>query len=159
VTGNIAALIVLGMLIAPQFMIRTANRMRHDIERTKSSRQLYATTALVSRADALEDLLERSQGRLQRMQDVLHKRNQVDWSVFLRAIRDTRVCITELSSDDAEKLRVQGLTLSYEAARAFARTLGTREPFVSVSLTRVDKAGGEAGLLRYQIDCLLKTMP
>ena len=162
VTGNIAALIVLGMLIAPQFMIRTANRMRHDIERTKSSRKLYATTALVSRADALEDLLERSQGRLQRMQDVLHQRNQVDWSVFLRAIRDTRpegVCITELSSDDAEKLRVQGLTLSYEAARAFARTLGTREPFVSVSLARVDKAGGEAGLLRYQIDCLLKTMP
>jgi len=162
VTGNIAALIVLGMLIAPQFMTRTANRMRNDIERTKSSRKLYATAALANRADVLEGLLARSQGRLQRMQDVLQKRNQMDWSAILRAIRDMSpegVCITELSSDDTEKLRVQGLTLSYEAARGFARTLGTCEPFVSVSLTRVDKAGGKAGLLRYQIDCLLKTMP
>ncbi|MBN2130816.1 MAG: pilus assembly protein PilM [Sedimentisphaerales bacterium] len=162
VTGNIAALIVLAMVIAPQFMTRAANRMRHDIERTKSSRKLYTTAALVTRADALADLLARSQGQLQRMQDVLGERNQLDWSALLGAIRDTSpegVCITELSSDDAEKLQVRGLALSYEAVRAFARELGTCAPFVSASLARVDKAQGQAGLLGYQIDCLLKTIP
>jgi len=162
VTANIAALIVLGMLVAPEFMTHAANRMRHDIERTKSSHKLYATAALVTRADALERRLARSQGWLQRMGEVLQERRDVDWSSLLGAIRDTApaaVCITDLSSDDAENLYLRGLAKSYEEVRAFARGLGTREPFASVSLAKVEKAQGEPALIRYQIDCLLKTMP
>jgi len=160
VAANVAALMVLGMIVTLQFMTHTANKKRYGIERTRASQKLYATRTLAMKADALECRLDQRRNEVQRIQEVLGAWNDVDWPSLLRSIRDVApaaVCITQLASDDAENLYLNGLALSYEGVRAFAQGLDGRNLFESVSLTKVEKAQGERALIRYQIDCLLKT--
>ena len=141
-------------------LAQSLDLLRYGIEKARASQKLYATRALAIKADALERRLDRTRNQVQRMQEVLSAQNGVDWPALLRSIRDAApaaVCITQLASDDAENLYLNGLALSYEGARAFAQGLDGRNLFESVSLTKVEKEQGRRALIRYQINCLLKT--
>lgn len=153
-----AAVVFLAMLVVLQFVTRTADTMRHDIERKRFARKLDTTSALVAEVNILDRRIEQASHRVRQMQEVLRTQNHVDWPSVLSAMRDeapAEVCVTGLWSRDARDLSVKGLALSYDAAQAFVQRLDSRELFESVSLRKLERHQTNTSVVQYEIDCLL----
>lgn len=161
VTANAAALVFLALLLLIQFVARATAAAREKIEQTRVSNQLAVTPALVAQERLLEQEISRVQEQRQRLQ-VVHPRQDVDWPGVLKAVRAVApagVCITDLSCSDSRSLALRGMALSGAAAREFVRGLEGGRVFESVVLVRLERQQDSAGLMQYQIDCLLKPAP
>jgi Tfp pilus assembly protein PilN len=161
VTANAAALVFLGLLLLIQVVTRATAAAREKIEQTRVSNQLAVTPALVAQEKLLEQEISRVQEQRQRLQ-VAHPRQDVDWPGVLKAVRAVApagVCITDLSCSDSRNLALRGMALSGAAAREFVRGLEGGRVFESVVLARLERQQDSAGLMQYQIDCLLNPAP
>ncbi len=156
--ANVAALVLVGLLLASQFLTRAAGAMRQEIERARLSRQLYTAPALIVQERYLDQEIARVEQRLARYQGVL-RRHEVDWADVLDTIGQATpadVCVTQMACGDSRHLSLKGLAPSYDAAQAFVRNLSGRGCFDQVSLARVQRQPNDASLMGYQIDCSLR---
>jgi hypothetical protein len=93
--------------------------------------------------------------------DAVRTRLAVDWPAVLHSIGQaapTGVCVTHAISNDSQVLHLKGMALSQGLATAFVQSLDGETPFVSVRLTRVQRAQASVEAVEYEVDCILKPM-
>jgi type IV pilus assembly protein PilM len=157
--ANVAALILLGMLLSLHIVTLKANRVRQKIDRTIRGQDFSATPALVSETRSLDDQIQQTEQCIETMQQALDEAKAVDWPSVMRAIGGSapaEVCITRLWTADARNFSLKGLALSYGSAQRFAQELGRREAFDSVSVTNLERHREQDALIRYEIACRLR---
>lgn len=156
--ANVAALVLLGLFLATQFLTRTAGAMYREIEQARLSRQFYTAPALIVQEQHLDREIARVKQQFGRYQGVLTS-HDVDWADVLSTLGKATpadVCITQMACEDNRHLSLKGLAASYDAARALVRNLSGRGPFEEVSLARVQRQPNDTGLMEYQINCSLR---
>jgi Tfp pilus assembly protein PilN len=157
--ANIAALILLAMVLSLHVVTRRANAVRQKIDRTMRGQDFSATPALVGETRSLDDRIRRAERTIETMQKALAEDNGIDWPGVMRAVAGStpaEVCVTRLWSADAQGLSVTGLALSYGAAQKFAHNLDGREVFESVCVTNLERDREREALIRYEIACRLR---
>jgi len=155
--ANIAALIFLAMLLLPQIVTRTADRMRRDLDRRKMTEKLYTTPTLAAQSHRLDRRIAQTEQQLRAMRKALQTPGH-DWPRVLNAIAESApsgVCITRLWSQDSQRLSVKGLALSCGAVQDFVQSLGQRDSFRSVSVGSMERQQDARSLVQYEMDCLM----
>jgi type IV pilus assembly protein PilM len=157
--ANVAALILLGMLLSLHVVTLKANRLREKIDRTIRSQEFSPTPALVSETRSLDDQIQQTEQYIETMQQALDEAKAVDWPSIMRAIGDSTpadVRITRLWSADARNFSLTGSALSYGSAQNFAQELGRRDAFKSASVTNLERHQEQDARVRYEIACCLR---
>jgi len=157
-----AAVIFLGMLVALQFVSRSADRTRREIERTRVTRGLHAMPHLTDEARSIDVQIASVGRQLTEIRNVLNDNKRVDWPRTLEAVADSApegACVTHIWTPDAGRLSVKGLAASCNAAQVFAQSLGERTPFDWVVLAGMDRSPGGDSLIHYEIDSQMSSRP
>jgi len=152
-----AALIFLTMLLVPQVVTRTADKMREDLYRQKVTERLYATPALAAQSHRLDRQIAQAERQLREMRRALQTPSR-NWPHVLNGIAESMpagVCITRLWSQDSQRLSMKGLALSCGAVQDFVQSLGQRDSFRSVSLGSMERQQDARALVQYEMDCLM----
>jgi Tfp pilus assembly PilM family ATPase/Tfp pilus assembly protein PilN len=155
--ANVAALIFLAMLLLPQIVTRTADRIRRDLDHQKMAEKLYTTPTLAAQSHRLDRQIAQTERQLRGMRKALQTPSR-NWSHVLNAIAEsapTGVCITRLWSQDSQRLSVKGLALSCGAVQDFVQSLGQRDSFRSISLGSMERQQDARALVQYEMDCLM----
>jgi Tfp pilus assembly protein PilN len=160
VAANVAAWVFLGLVVLIQVIGRTTGVKRAQIERTRISRQLYTTPALIAQDRFVEEEIARVRQELQRW-EVIRTRQRVPWPRVLQAARQAvpaEVSLTQMVCSDSRNLSLKGLAPSCEAAQQFVRNLDDPGLFAAVALNRMERRQDNADLIEYQIECSLKAV-
>jgi type IV pilus assembly protein PilM len=157
--ANVAALILLGMLLSLHIVTFKANRVRQQIDRTIRGQDVSGTPALVGETRSLDDRIRQAERHIETMQQALDGATAVDWPGTMRAIDDSApadVRVRRLWSADARNVSLIGSAASYEAARSFAHELGRHEAFDTVSVMNLERQGEHDARIHYEIACHLR---
>jgi type IV pilus assembly protein PilM len=160
VTANIAAGILIVMILAVGVLSAILNRTNETIERLKEGKSLMSTKALLVEQRRISRQTEELRGKLTKINEILNSERCGDWNLILADIGrriPQSLWITSLSGEDGSKMLIRGRSTSYEAVRLFVDTLVESEYLTSAALAEAEKDGGAGGLVTYSIDCSLTT--
>jgi hypothetical protein len=132
--------------------------MSEQIAQVEHVRRPETASVLLSDEGRLDEQIVSVDSGADSLRTVLDERVDIHWASVLTAIaRSTTrdVCITKLMKRDRGNLIVQGLAASGDSARVFAKTLQREPALESASLIRVEKSKIYAGLIQYEMACLL----
>ena len=160
------ALTVVFIAIAIPMMMRAAgiglNKLAKNTEtrisnrkKTEISKEAYA---LFKELTSLNQQIEMLSKRPAELNDILNSRPAVGWLQFLRDVRTktpNSVRITELSSTRDAGIVLEGLALSYEAARLFEKSLNDSDYINMATLVEASREDNADALIEYKINCSL----
>ncbi len=158
VTANIAAVVLIVMILAVGALSAILNRTDETIVRLKEGKSLMGTKALLVEQQRISKQAERLRERLEKINAILHSERCGDWNLILEDIRSRTpqsLWITSLSGEDSSKILIRGRSTSYEVVHLFLDMLGESEYMASAALVEAEKDESEGGLVSYSIDCSL----
>lgn len=159
IAGNIAAVIVLLMMLAVGGVALMTEKTNKNIVHMKQTKLLKNTYALLREQRFIDARIKRLSDMPDRLEEILSSHNDIGWPGLLNDIRNGTpgtLRITSLLSKGNSRMSLQGTALSYEAVRLFVNMLNRSEHIGSASLTEAEKDDTESGrLVRYAINCSL----
>ena len=132
------------------------NEVRERIENKKLAVASQDTAALLKEQESLEQQIELLSKRPHGIKAVLDSRRIVDWESILEEVKESTpeaVRITALYSKGGTEMDLEGLALSYEAARFFVKTLNESEYISLATLSEATREDAVGGLVTYTIHC------
>ncbi len=126
-----------------------------DSKKTDFSKDTYSS---FREFNYLKEQIELLSKRPSELSEILNSRTAVDWSQILSDLRTrtpNSVRITDLYSTGATGIVLEGLALSYEAARLFERSLSDSDYISMATLIETSKEDSENAFIEYKINCLL----
>jgi len=135
-----------------------ADKVRRGIETRKQTEVSQETATLVKEQESLELQIERLSKRPDGLKAMMSSRRAVDWAGILddvKARTPEAARITALYSKDEAGMTLEGLALSYEAARFFVTKLNESDYISQASLSAATREDSAGGLVTYTIDCSL----
>ena len=133
-------------------------KVRRDIDSRKQTEASQDIYALHKERQLLGRQIEMLQKRPDGLKGILSSRPTVDWAGILDDIKTKTpkaVRITALDKDGDAGMSLQGLALSYEAARYFVKQLNESDYISLATLSEATREDSAGGLVRYTVDCLL----
>jgi len=159
ITANVAAAILLLMMLAVGGSIWKLDKTNQDINR-KKSRMLQDTHSLVQKRKSVGEQVKTVSARLDRINEILESRCDINWPGLLSDIAKTRpktVCVTSLSNRTGSQMSLKGLAVSNEDVYLFVDRLSKSEHIRSASIFETKKDKDNNGLVSYEIRCDLTT--
>ncbi len=135
-----------------------SDKVRRGIETRKQTEVSQETATLVKEQESLELQIERLSKRPDGLKAMMSSRRAVDWASILddvKARTPEAARITALYSKDEAGMTLEGLALSYEAARFFVTKLNESDYISQASLSEATREDSAGGLVTYTIDCSL----
>jgi Tfp pilus assembly protein PilN/nucleoside diphosphate kinase len=157
ITANIAAVILLLMILAVGALSRTIGRVRNSTHQKQMGMSRH-TCALLIEQKSVEGRIGQITDRFELMNRILSSRHDLEWFNILNDIAKATprtVRLTSLSSEDGSGITLEGLALSYEATRLFVNMLNKSKHINSASLIETERNDEDGGLVRYEINCSL----
>ncbi len=131
-------------------------KVRRGIEGGHRTTASQNTSALLQEQRFLEQQIELLSKRPDGFNAILGSRKTVDWAGILDDVRvrtPEAVRITALYNKGETGMSLEGLALSYEAARLFVKMLNESDYVSLASLTEAAREDAAGGLVAYKIDC------
>ncbi len=160
ITANIAAGVLIVMILAVGVLSAILNKTNETIVRLKQEEPVMGTTALLAEHQKISQEAEELREKLTKINEILHSKRCGDWHEILEDIRrrtPQSLWITNLSGEDDSKIVIRGRSTTYEAVNLFVDMLGESEYMVSAALVEAEKDESGEGLVSYWIDCSLTT--
>jgi len=160
ITANIAAAVLIVMILAVGVLSAILNKTNETIVRLKQEEPVMGTKALWVEQQKISKQAEELREKLNKINEILHSEHCGDWHVILEDIRrrtPQSLWITNLSGEDSSKIVIKGRSTSYEAVHLFVDMLGESEYMASAALVEAEKDESVEGLVSYWIDCSLTT--
>jgi len=135
-----------------------ADKVRRGIDNKKQTESSQETATLVKEQKYLEGQIELLSKRPDGLKAMMSSRRAVDWASILddvKARTPEAARITALYSKDEAGMTLEGLALSYEAARFFVTKLNESDYISQASLSEATREDSAGGLVTYTIDCSL----
>jgi hypothetical protein len=124
-----------------------------DKGQTKVSQDMVA---LIEEQKSLERQIELLSKRPAGLNAILDSRQTVDWANILDEVKSRTpetVRITALYTEAETEMSLEGLALSYEAARLFEKKLNESDCISTAFLSKATREDKVGGLVMYTIDC------
>jgi Tfp pilus assembly protein PilN len=124
-------------------------------KKTEVSKETYA---LFKELTSLNKQIEILSKRPAELSDILNSRPAVGWLQILRDVRTqtpNSVRITELNSSRDTGIVLEGLALSYEAARLFEKSLNDSDYINIATLVESSREDNADAFIEYKINCSL----
>lgn len=160
IAADVAAVAFVAAFLFVQFLAKTTDAMNRRIARNRVEQQLPTMSAAVTHNQYLDAEILRTQRELNGLKGVRERRD-VDWPAVLHSIGQAvpeGVGVTHMSCNDSRTLLVKGLALSHNEAKTFTQNLDDKASFESVQLIRVQRVDFAAGVVEYEINCVLRPM-
>jgi len=135
-----------------------ADKVRKGIETRKQTEVSQETATLLKEQNFLERQIELLSKRPDGLKAIISSRRTVDWASILddvKARTPEAVRITALHNSGEAGIALEGLALSYEAARFFVKKLNESDYISLASLSEATRDNSAGGLVTYTIDCSL----
>lgn len=135
-----------------------ADKIKGGIESKNQVKVSQDTAALLNEQKFLESQIELLSQKPDGLKAIINSRPSVDWASILddvKARTPEAVRITALFNKDDNVMSIEGLALSYEAARLFVKMLNESEHLSLASLREATRENSADGLVTYTIDCSL----
>ena len=145
---------LLAFLAGKGFSLLT-DEVQKRIEHKKQTEVSRDASDLLKEQEFLErqiELLSERHG----LKAILGSRKSVDWASILDDVKRSTpeaVRITALYNKGETEIGLEGLALSYEAARSFVERLNESEHIDLASLSEATREDAAGGLVTYSIDC------
>jgi len=157
-----AAIIVLAIplfaFLSGKGLSLLAGKVRKSIDDKKQTEVSQDASALLREHTVLERQIEQLKRRPDGLKAVISSRRTVDWASILgdvKARTPEAVRITSLGNNGEAGMSLEGLALSYEAARWFETKLNESNYISQASLSGATRDSSAGGLVTYTIDCSL----
>jgi Tfp pilus assembly PilM family ATPase/Tfp pilus assembly protein PilN len=158
VTANIAAVLLLSMVLAVLGLRRLIDEASERVAQKQSTTSLQDARAMIREIGAADKQIRQLSGECGDLNKILGSRHDVDWPGLLEDIKHGTpklLRITTLISRDGSDMSLQGLARSYEAVHQFVRMLKKSEHIESASVVETGKSDKGGQLIRYVINCSL----
>jgi hypothetical protein len=135
-----------------------ADKVHKGIDSRKQTDESQDTMALVKEQRFLERQIELLSERPDGLKAIMSSRRTVDWAGILDDVKGRTpeaVRITALYNIGEDRMSLEGLALSYEAARLFVEKLNESDHIGLASLSEAMREKTAGGLITYTIDCSL----
>jgi len=136
-----------------------AGKIRGEIERENQAKVSHDTAALLEEQKLLESQIELLSQKPEGLRKIINSRPTIDWASILDDVKTRTpgaVRITALCYKRDNAMSIEGLALSYEAARLFVKMLNESDHLSLASLSEATREDSADGLVAYTIDCSLK---
>lgn len=160
ITANMAAAVLIVMILAVGVLSAILNKTNETIVRLKEEEPVMGTKALLAEQQKISKEAEELREKLNKINEILNSEHCGDWHQILEDIRrrtPQSLWITNLSGEDISKIVIKGRSTSYEAVHLFVDMLGESEYMTSAALVEAEKDESVGGLVSYWIDCSLTT--
>jgi Tfp pilus assembly protein PilN len=147
------------MMAAGAGFARLADKIKTSTIDSKQAELLEDTHTTFTELEFLNQQIDLISNKPDELNRILGSRPDLDWAKILDDVRvrtPEAVRITELSAGSKGGIVLQGLALSYEAARLFEKMLNDSDYFNSASLNETKKEGETGELVLYEIGCSMK---
>jgi len=158
ITANIAAGVLITMIIAAGFLSSRLKRANEAIELLQQKQASEATLSLLAEREAITRQVDSLSAKLDEINRIVPPGQTTDWSKVLNEIRlrtPRALRITALFSDDKSRVRIEGQSVSYEAVHLFVDMLTESNLINTADLIGTEKDDGSGGLVSYSIACSL----
>lgn len=158
IIANIAAFILLLMIMSVGFFSLETKKVNESIKQTEQTQSGRNTRALLNEQALLNTKITNITENLNSMDTILSADTFLKWGRILNDIKRAipkANRITELSSFDKSRMKLKGQALSYEAIHLFVETLNACSNIESASLIGTEKDGESGGFVNYSISCSL----
>lgn len=157
-TVIIALAIPLFAFLSGKGLSLLADKVHRGIDSKKQTEASQDTAALFKEQKFLERQIELLSQRPDGLKAIMSSRRTVDWASILddvKARTPEAVRITALHNAGDTGMGLEGLALSYEAARLFVKMLNESDYISLASLSEATRGKSAGGLVTYTIDCSL----
>jgi Tfp pilus assembly PilM family ATPase/Tfp pilus assembly protein PilN len=158
ITANIAAAILLLMVLAAGGLALMAKKVNENIAYKKQTQSLQDIRTLLREQELIDRQIKQLSDRADLLNVISSSHDDVDWPHLLNDIRlgtPKTVRITSLFAKGSSRMALEGLSLSYEDVHLFVDMLNKSEHIDSASLSEAEKDNRTGGLVRYAIECSL----
>jgi Tfp pilus assembly protein PilN len=135
-----------------------ADKVHRGIETGKLTDVSQETATLMKEQNSLERQIALLSTRPDGLEAIMSSRRSLDWASILddvKARTPKAVRITSLGNSGETGMSLEGLALSYEAARLFETKLSESDYISRASLSEATRKDSAGGLVTYTIDCSL----
>ena len=157
-TAVIILAVPLLMLAVGAGFSRLADKTKRSVAHNMQTEMSQDMQTLFKEKQLLERQIELLSSRPGELNDILGSRPALNWAKILDDVRSNTpeaVRITAIHSTGNAEMTLEGLALSYEAARLFVKTLNDSDYISSATPTKTTKGEELGGLVVYKIDCTL----
>jgi len=139
---------------------RQAGKIQKRISDSKETDVSKDTYSSFRELNFLKEQIELLSKRPSELNEILNSRPAIGWSQILSDLRTrtpNSVRITDLYSTGTTGIVLEGLALSYEAARLFEKSLSDSEYINLATLIETSKEDSVNAFIEYKINCSLNT--
>jgi Tfp pilus assembly protein PilN len=157
-TAVIVVAVPLIMIAVGAGFSRLADKTKRSVVNGKQTEMYQDMQTLFREQQLLERQIELLSNRPSGLNDILSSRPALDWAKILNDVRTRTpesVRITVLYDTGNAGMVLEGMALSYEAARLFMKMLNESDYIDSASLTETTREEQAGGLVLYTINCSL----
>lgn len=158
ITANVAALLVLIMILAVYGLGHLIDVASEKVARKRAAISLHDTGAMIREIGAADGRIKRLSDERKSLKEILDSRHDVDWVALLDDVKQGTpklLRIKSLISKDTSKMSLEGVAKSYEAVHQFVKMLGKSEHISSASVVQTGRDDKEEAMVRYVISCTL----
>jgi Tfp pilus assembly protein PilN len=133
-------------------------KVNGNIARIKQTVSAEDIHALFRERELLDTQIEKLSDRPSLMNEVSSLHPDIDWAGLLKDIGNQTprsVRIIRLTHKGSSTVRLEGLSVSYEAVNLFVDMLNESSLIDSASEVETEKLDPDSGLVPYKIDCTL----
>lgn len=154
IAANVAALVIVGLFLVVQLLVRTTDAMDRRIEQTRLDGQLYTASTMVVRDHYVDDEIARIQSQLAGLQ-ALRMRQDPNWPAILRSVDQARpagISITNLAYGEDRTLLLRGTSPSREQVERLRQNLDGDEALGDAWLMSIERREDD-NALEFEIHC------
>lgn len=158
IAGNIVSVLLLLMILAVAALGLKTEKANANAARIKQTVSLQDIHALFRERESLDEQIEKLSDRPGLMSEVSSLHPDINWAGLLNDIGNRtpkNVRIAQLSHQGSAAMRLEGLTVSYEAVNLFVDMLNESSLIDSASEIETEKLDPHSGLIMYKIECTL----
>lgn len=158
IAGNIVLVVLLLMILAVAGLGLKTEKVNANIARIKQTVSLQDIHTLFRERELLDKQIERLSDRPSLMNEVSSLHPGIDWAALLNDIGNRtpkNVRIVQLSHQRDSEMRLEGLSVSYEAVHLFVDMLNESKLIDSAFEVETEKLDSDSGFVTYNIDCSL----
>jgi Tfp pilus assembly protein PilN len=158
VVANIAAAIIILMILCVGFFSRKAEKLKADINHDKKTQVAQETKSLLEEQTLIQSQIKEISEKLDLTSHVIKDDSVLMYGRVLEDIGAAipkNIRITDLYSNDRSKILINGQALTYDAIYRFIDALNDGKNIISATLIRTQNNGQLESLVGYSINCLL----
>jgi Tfp pilus assembly protein PilN len=160
VAANVAALIIIGIFLIVQLLVRTTSAMDRRIQQARLDGQLCTASAMVVQDRYVDEEITRIRSRLAALRAVRTRRD-VDWPAMLRSVGQAAppgTCITHVAHGEGRTMLLTGTAPSREQVKRMMQNLEGGGVFGSVWMTHIQRPQDNDHVLEFEISCIMKAV-